>query len=129
MLALLTTLVFAQDPAAPASPADPYDTCLQTAETTIAMSECNAAEYQRQDTRLNAVYKELREQLGDDEARTKLKKAELAWIAFRDTECEFEADENRGGTLEGINYGGCRIHMTRERADVLQGILDSMKSL
>ena len=126
MLALLSILAFAQDPA---PPADPYTTCMQGATTTVAMLDCNSAEYERQDARLNTLYKQVRDALPDDEARAKLKKAELAWIAFRDANCEFVGDENRGGTLESVTYGGCRIDETRARADEFQAWLDVHKAM
>jgi uncharacterized protein YecT (DUF1311 family) len=117
MLVLLAHLALADD-----SPE--LTTCLAGATTDLAMRACASAEFDRQDGRLNDVY--ARERAAeDDDGKALLKKAELAWIAWRDADCAWHADENRGGTLALLNEISCRADLTRQRADELQARLDA----
>ena len=87
----------------------------QNASTTMEMKECASADLQRADKALNATYKKLMTKLPDNVAKDKLKKSQRAWIAFRDANAEFSADEMRGGTGEGLLYTGTVTQMTKQR--------------
>ena len=87
----------------------------QNASTTIEMKECASADLQRADKALNVTYKKLMAKLPDNIAKDKLKKSQRAWIAFRDANAEFSADEMRGGTGEGLLYMGTVTQMTQQR--------------
>jgi hypothetical protein len=45
--------------------------------------------------------------LPDAESKRKLKESQRAWIAFRDAEAAFAADQFRGGLLKSTFGGGC----------------------
>jgi len=49
------------------------------------------------------------------EEQDRLKKAQKAWIKYRDLECDFEAYEMRGGSYENILRDGCKIKLTKDR--------------
>lgn len=87
----------------------------QNASTTVEMRECASADLQKADKALNATYKKLMAKLDDKIAKDKLKKSQRAWIAFRDANAEFSADEMRGGTGEGLLYTGTVTQMTKQR--------------
>ena len=95
----------------------------QNASTTIEMKECASADLQRADKALNAIYKKLMAKLPDNIAKDKLKKSQRAWIAFRDANAEFSADEVRGGTMEGLIYMGTVTYMTEQREKELASYL------
>jgi uncharacterized protein YecT (DUF1311 family) len=85
---------------------------------TLDMHNCLAAEDQRQDERLNANYKLLLSKLPTDQ-HDALRKAQRAWVAYRDSECALQ------GTFEHGNMGplvidGCYMDMTSRRADELK---------
>ena len=80
---------------------------------------CAHREYQAADAELNRVYKQLVAKV-DAEEREFLKKAETAWIKYRDAECEFEDSFYAGGTIRPmINYF-CMARVTKARTAELR---------
>src|SRR6266496_765235 len=69
------------------------------AQTQVEMNECQDREYKKVDAALNTVYKQLMAKIDDEGERASLKTAQLAWIKFRDADCEFESYLNKGGTI------------------------------
>ena len=75
------------------------------------------------DKELNAVYAKVLANL-DDEAKEHLKKAQRAWVAFRDAEASFRADaEARGGSMWPLIHEGVRSRLTKERVKSLKELL------
>ena len=56
------------------------------------------AEFEETDAELNKTYEALLTKLPMPEAR-KLKQSQRAWLAFRDAEAAFVADQARGGSM------------------------------
>jgi uncharacterized protein YecT (DUF1311 family) len=76
-------------------------TCLVTladAQTESGINRQAHAEFERTDAALKATYEELLTRLPDGESKRKLLESQRAWIAFRDAEACFAADQVRGGT-------------------------------
>ncbi|MFO1350893.1 MAG: lysozyme inhibitor LprI family protein [Gammaproteobacteria bacterium] len=94
------------------------------AESTADRRACAKAGYDKADQRLNEVYKQLRERL-DADGKTRLRDAQRAWIAYRDAECAWAADQMRGGTEAAVIEAGCRADQTSVRADELESYLES----
>lgn len=62
-------------------------------------------DFQKEDKALNVVYQKLTKELGAKDL-VRLKRAQNAWIAFRDAEAEFKAGAFEGGTMAPtIRYG------------------------
>lgn len=80
-------------------------------------SPTSGGNYQNADRRLNQLYQQLLQRLEPDR-KDKLETAELAWIAFRDSACEFEAS---GGGNAARNL--CLTRLTNQRNQQLQGYL------
>ena len=99
-----------------------YQACFDNATNNHAMMQCTWKELAYQDRRLNRYYKRAMKRL-EPEERARLRKAQRAWITFRDLECDFEGWEMRGGSGEPLLIGGCRLDMTRKRADALKAIV------
>jgi uncharacterized protein YecT (DUF1311 family) len=78
------------------------------------MIECTTAETARRDTRLNANYKSLLATLDPDRKKA-LIAAEVAWLKFRDSNCDFIFDPN-GGQAARMAANSCVLRMTAERA-------------
>lgn len=105
-----------------------YTVCRDKADDKYyEMDKCIAVELKSQDDRLNLNYQKAMKSLdetGQASRGKKLKDAQKAWIIFRDKNCNMEASYAEGGRLESIIYGDCLIRLTRERADILETILD-----
>lgn len=87
------------------------------------MKICEAKNLEEQDKRLNDLYGKLMKK-NDKVGQNKLKKAQRAWIVYRDTECDYAADSMRGGTGEGLISLGCLSNKTKLRADELQDYVE-----
>ncbi|MEQ8367703.1 MAG: lysozyme inhibitor LprI family protein [Roseicyclus sp.] len=80
---------------------------------------CLAAEYERADADLNAVYQAARAGTGETMSSL-LRDAQRAWIPFRDAACEAEAEYMRGGSGEPMMRFSCLIRLTKARTDDLR---------
>ena len=95
------------------------DACMDKAGgVTVNMLNCIGAETQRQDKKLNTVYQNVMKSLSN-ENKERLKKAQQAWIKYRDANCNFYADPD-GGTLASITGSSCVMDMTTQRAKELE---------
>lgn len=79
------------------------------------------------DKELNTVYKKVLAAL-DDEGKALLKTSQRAWIAYRDAEAKFAADEMRGGSAAPLLYSGALASLTKERVKRLRQSLDEGNS-
>lgn len=104
---------------AAAQDTQPLDPC-KDAQTTVEMHECAGKEYKQADAELNAIYKQLMSSLSDKEHQAFLKSAQQAWLKYRDANCEFDAFENRRGTIYPVVYTSCLTTMTRARTKELR---------
>lgn len=105
------------------TPSKVLDACIaKAAGVDASIADCSEAEIARQDKLLNTAYKEL---IGRSDADSKaaLQKAERAWIAFRDAQCDYEYKQEGGGTLARVLFSSCRLNFTIERVKALQGFL------
>jgi uncharacterized protein YecT (DUF1311 family) len=93
------------------------------AQTQAEMNECQGREYKKADAALNAAYKQLVAKIEDEGERASLKAAQLAWIKYRDANCEFESYLNKGGTMYSLVYDGCLTALTQERTRHLRDLL------
>lgn len=92
-------------------------------QTTVEMRDCAGKVYKEVDAELNKVYKQLMSKLEDEGHKLALKSAQQAWIKYRDTNCEYEAYLNRGGTIYPAVYTGCLTRMTKARTTELQELM------
>lgn len=96
-------------------PATATSTC-ENPQDQIALNQCAADEYAAADQALNATYKQIAKRLSDDQPTLKLlKKAQRAWITFRDEECAFSSSAARGGSIESMVIANCKTLRTNER--------------
>ena len=90
------------------------------------MNQQAAQDFDAADSSLNKVYKQLTSKL-DKESQTKLKMAQRAWVQFRDSEAQFDADlEARGGSMAPLIYDGTRARLTKIRITELQKVLKDL---
>lgn len=106
------------------------------ATTQADMNICANEEYEAADTELNTVYKQTvaamrakDAELGDISAdyvgaEEALKKAQRAWIGYRDGQCELAGFEARGGSMEPMLVSGCLAQLTTARTEELKALLE-----
>lgn len=96
-----------------------YLRCMDKSDgITVNILDCNAAEHEIQDARLNNNYKLAMQALSPD-LKTKLRDAQRLWIKYRDADCGL-VGQLTGGTLDSVNGTTCYLEMTKKRADDLQ---------
>ncbi|MFW9263772.1 lysozyme inhibitor LprI family protein [Nostoc sp. CALU 546] len=91
-------------------------------QTQTAINECTKLSYQNADKKLNQVYQQLLLIL-ERSRKQKLIAAQLAWIKFRDSNCEFERSRYEGGSIAPTIYFGCLEKTTKLRTQELQEYL------
>jgi uncharacterized protein YecT (DUF1311 family) len=85
----------------------------------IEYKECAYRAYVSADKKLNQVYRQVVSTLAGKE-KQHLIDAELAWIEYRDSNCDFEIYQSLGGTGYGGFLSNCRERMTNARTQELQ---------
>ena len=83
------------------------------------MNVCADRDYQKADALLNATFKDATK---DADARTLdlLRKAQRAWIAFRDAECAYQTAGDEGGSIQPMDYSLCLTRLTKLRTQQLK---------
>lgn len=91
----------------------------EDATTQTDMTICWGKEYKAADGRLNQAYREFAAKL-DAEEKAQLKIAQTAWLKYRDTNCEFVADQYKGGTMRPMIAAICLTDVTEARTKELK---------
>lgn len=120
-LLLLALLPFAASAASPGKACD-------DARTQLDINECAAAEATAADAELNAVYRQVMQQLqGQQVAIDKLRAAQRLWIPLRDADIEARypvgKDENPRvlyGSVYPMLYSSNKAALTRQRTQWLR---------
>ncbi len=132
-LLLATALVLLSAPMAAAQDGEPEVDC-QNAQAQIEMNICAGRDYEAADEELNAAYKvtmaaarkmdEQAREMGEHYvgAVDALKRAQRAWIGYRDGQCELAGFEARGGSMEPMLVSGCLADLTRKRTAELKAV-------
>lgn len=97
-------------------------------QTQSDMNVCAAEDAEAADKDLNAQYKDTMAALDNDAFETirdRLRKAQRAWIAFRDAQCEAEAAIMEGGSGAPQLLYSCKAEVSRART----GQLKAMKEM
>ncbi len=94
------------------------DPCAK-AMTQANLNDCWGRQYHAADATLNQVYRQLIAVLNDEE-KAQLKDVESAWLKYRDANCDFVADEYKGGTMRPMAHAVCLTDMTKSRTAELR---------
>ncbi len=94
-----------------------------SATTTPEINQCTSRQARLADRKLNQAYQQLRPKLSSKQMQ-RLTQAQLNWIKFRDTTCEYELGEWEGGTGASSAYSSCLARVTEQRTADLQRYLD-----
>ena len=90
------------------------------AQTQAAMNAQARAEFERADAELNKAYEALLAKLPDSQSKEKLKQSQRAWLAFRDTEAAFAANQARGGSMAPTIRYETMAELTQQRIKQLK---------
>lgn len=120
-LAAFAPLVLAAEPFCDSGHPHPIDVQFErdmdaSGGVTLEMRNAQGRAYERWDTELNMEYRELMANLAADE-KAALKKAQRAWLTFREAEAEFWWTESisGGGTLQPVIVAGHSIDLLKAR--------------
>ena len=97
-------------------------------ETTQGQARCASVELAAWDRLLNAFYQKARGYLDDAGAR-QLRRAQLAWITFRDEACAVWGEVFRGGSMVLTLTPDCLRELTGRRALDLRDIAEAARPL
>lgn len=90
--------------------------------TQLQMNQCAAQELAEANKALNNAYNEVRSRLSYAQ-KVKLRKAQIAWIKFRDLDCAFENLAAEEGSAHGLIMQNCLIRKTKNRIGELKEML------
>lgn len=93
------------------------------AQSQQEMNAQSRKDFKKADTELNTVYKKVIALLPDQKSVDLLRKAQRAWVAFRDANAAFHADEMRGGSAAPLLFYGQQTQLTKARLKHLQRYL------
>jgi uncharacterized protein YecT (DUF1311 family) len=102
--------------------------------TQLDMNQCAYQEWQAADADLNAVYAETLAIVQErdrsytpegDSEEDRLRRAQRAWVAFRDANCDVAGYQMRGGSAEPLLVNGCLRQMTEDRIAELQALTET----
>lgn len=88
-------------------------------QTQLDMNQCAQQAYKQADAELNQVYQTLHASLSDS-GKQSLTDAELAWISFRDLDCDFARDQYEGGSIAPLIYYSCLEALTELRTTEIE---------
>jgi uncharacterized protein YecT (DUF1311 family) len=98
------------------------------------MNICSNLDWQQADKELNTVYRKAVDFAKDEDksfadqpelegALKALKKAQRAWVDYRDGQCEGYGFGARGGSMEPMLVSGCLADLTRKRIHELKELM------
>lgn len=112
-LVLLASLLFAGT-----AHAEPVDNC---AGTQGEMNRCTGRVLGGEQAVLDSLYRQILEDTKDPQTVALLRQAQEKWERYALLQCDAEADEYRGGSMENAIRAGCLASLTRARILELQG--------
>lgn len=125
VLAFVSTFVWASD-----SVEDP---CNVQGGGVTAGYLCVEEKMKTADTELNKTYQEAIDRISEEEAflrsmwsKTELvapfRRAQRAWLKYRDAKCEFSGLSSTPSPWQGVQIEECKLRMTLERVEYFKGV-------
>ncbi|WP_190238555.1 lysozyme inhibitor LprI family protein [Marilutibacter maris] len=104
-----------------------YFSCLKrTNYRAVESASCVSSEIERQDARLNRLYGELMEALGED-GKDDLRQSQSAWIKLASSDMELESHIYGNEIVENAQKHENRLFRICERANLLEKYLDTVE--
>ena len=89
------------------------------AQSQAEMNMCWGKKYKAADAKMNKTYQDFMSKL-DESEKMQLKNAQLAWLKYRDANCDFVADQYKGGTMRPMIAAICLADVTNARVNELK---------
>ena len=88
--------------------------CMSTATTQQAMNACAGQKLKASDQKLNSTYSALLAKTSK-EGGEQLRKAQRAWVAWRDEQCRFDTMGTRDGSVNPMVFAQCVDDLTQQQ--------------
>lgn len=88
-------------------------------QTNAEMLEKSSKRFEKIDKELNVVYQKIMKSTAGTQ-KENIKKAQIAWLKFRDLHCDCESKQHEGGTMESLVHTECLAKLTEERVKQLK---------
>ena len=119
-ISLVAAAFFSVSAIAGPSNDDPFKgTDCKKAQTQMELDYCAGRDFEAADKKLNTLYRKLMSGY-DAKSQALLKTAEKSWLAYRDSECEFETADSEGGSIQPMEDSICLTEKTKARIKELQ---------
>jgi len=92
---------------------------LAFSQNNAVMKEESSNRYIKFDKQLNIVYQKIMKNRTGIQ-KENIKKAQIAWLKFRDLHCDCESSEHEGGSMESLIHTECLAILTEERIKQLK---------
>jgi uncharacterized protein YecT (DUF1311 family) len=99
--------------------------------TQMAMNTCAGQAAKASDQQLNIAYKKVQQSYRGSDSKeyrdlrlNNLTNAQLAWIKYRDTNCEWQSGKYSGGSMASMVYSSCIDRLTQQRTQELLSDLE-----
>jgi uncharacterized protein YecT (DUF1311 family) len=94
---------------------DVYSACLESAKTTLSITDCHIVELKSvertlNDT-LNNAYRE------SSWIENEIRQSQEAWVQYRDTHCSAIYSYYENGTMRLIAHPSCMVELTKQRQE------------
>ncbi|MGB7440160.1 MAG: lysozyme inhibitor LprI family protein [Coleofasciculaceae cyanobacterium] len=96
----------------------------ELAQTQAQINTCAGLQANKADEQLNQVYRQLRAKIKDSPQEQRLINAQLAWIKFRDADCDYAKGQYEGGSIVPTIYASCLSRLTEQRTKELADYLE-----
>jgi uncharacterized protein YecT (DUF1311 family) len=136
LFTLATMFVFASSGMASAQEDPPLDCA--NAMSQADMNQCSYMDFEKADKELNAVYKDAQKNAAEADKQAAemdpayvgavkaLKKAQRAWIDYRDGHCDAVGYEAVGGSMQPMLISGCQARLTEHRTKQLRELIEGI---
>ena len=91
-------------------------------KTQVELNGCAGGEFYKTDLEMNRTYNAQTARISVTD-QLKLRKAQKAWLAFRDASCEYENGGNEGGSIYPMIDFQCKAKLTKQRVETLKRYL------
>jgi uncharacterized protein YecT (DUF1311 family) len=88
-------------------------------KSTADQMECLGPALKKADAELNHVYQKKLKQLPAENAG-RLRKAQRAWLAYRDAQCNAAQERYVGGSIAPVVFVQCRLTLTQSRTKEIE---------
>jgi uncharacterized protein YecT (DUF1311 family) len=94
----------------------------KNASDQTSLNRCADLDFKAADKKLNATYATLMKKISA-QGKPRLQKAERAWVAFRDAQCDFQTSSPDPYSARPMVYAGCLKQLTEAQNKLLDAQL------